>query len=122
MSITVGVDSVTFNIARVLTAVSLGGIGGIAVMLAGEKVKLSRGLLRPLAAVAALGAGVGSFLAEWASIKLSLCIGLGMMILGASFAFEKGAMKKGVARLGGAILLLVAGAAWVAWNCYLMFR
>jgi hypothetical protein len=122
MSITVGVDSVTFNIVRVLTAVSIGGIGGLAMLLAGEKFRISSRLLRPLIAVSALGTGLGAFLAAWASIKLSLCFGIGIMILGASLAFEKGAMKKGVARWGGAIALLAAGASWLAWNSYLMFR
>lgn len=122
MSIVVGVDPVTFNIARVLTAVVLGGIGGLVVLLAGEKLKMSKGLLRPLVAVAALAAGLGAFWAEWASIKLSLGVGIGMMILGASLAFEKDAAKKGAARIGGALVVLVAGTGWLAWNAYLMFR
>ena len=122
MSITVGVDSVTFLVARVLTSAVFVGIGGLVALLAGEKVKMPKRALWVLVALVGLGAGLASFLAEWASIKLSLGVGLGMMIFGASLAFEKGAMSKGAARLGGAIALLAVGAAWVGWNGYLMFR
>ena len=122
MSITVGVDSVTFLVTRVLTATVFVGIGGVVALVAGEKVKVPKRPLWVLVALVGLGAGLASFLAEWASIKLSLCVGLGMMFAGASLAFEKGAMSKGAARLGGALALLAAGAAWIGWNGYLMFR
>jgi len=122
MSIIVGVDSVTFNIARVLTSAVIAGIGWLVVLMAGEKFKIPKGLLRILAPVAALSAGLGTFFAGWASIKLSLCVGISMIIVGALLSFEKGATNKSVARLGGAIALLVTGTAWLAWNLYLMFR
>jgi hypothetical protein len=122
MSITVGVDPVTFFVARVLTSAVFVGIGGLVALLAGEKVKIPKRPLWVLVALVGLGAGLGSFLAEWASVKLSLCVGLGVMIFGASLAFEKGATSKGPARLAGAIALLAVGAAWVGWNGYLMFR
>ena len=122
MSITVGVDPVTFNIARVLTSAVFAGIGGVVVLVAGEKFKIPKRLLRLLVAVAALGAAIGTFYAGWASIKLSLGFGIGMAILGASMAFEKAAASKGAARLGGALALLATGTAWVAWNAYSMFR
>ncbi len=122
MSIVVDVDPVTFNIARVLTSGVMGGIAGFAVLLAGEKFKVSKGAMRPLVAIAALAAGIGSFWAEWASIKLSLVIGIGMVIVGASQAFEKGSPKNGVGRVAGALALFVTGATWLGWNSYLMFR
>ena len=122
MSITVGVDPVTFFVARVLTSAVFVGIGGLVALLAGEKVKIPKRPLWVLVALVGLGAGLGSFWAGWASVKLSLCIGLGVMIFGASLAFEKSATSKGAARLAGAIALLAGGAAWVGWNGYLMFR
>ena len=122
MSITVGVDPVTFNIARVLTSAVFAGIGGVVVLVAGEKFKIPKRLLRLLVAVAALGAAIGTFYAGWALIELSVLFGIGMAILGASMAFEKAAASKGAARLGGALALLATGTAWVAWNAYSMFR
>jgi len=122
MSIVVGVDSVTFLISRVLTSAVFVGIGGVVAWMAGEKLRMPKRPLWFLVALVGLGAGLAAFLAEWASIKLSLGVGLGVMILGASLAFEKGAANKGIARLGGAIALLAAGAAWAGWNVYLMFR
>ena len=122
MSIVVDVDPVTFNITRVLTSAVMGGIDGFVVLLAGEKFKVSKGVMRLLVAIAALAAGFGSFWAGWASIRISLVIGIGMMIVGASLAFEKGSAKKGIGQVAGALALLVTGTSWLGWNSYLMFR
>ena len=117
MSITVGVDSVTFHISRVLTSAVFVGIGAVVALMAGEKAKIPKSPLWFLVALVGLGAGLATFLAGWASVKVSIGVGLGMMIFGVSLGFDKGA-----ARLGGAIALLAAGTAWVGWNIYLMVR
>jgi hypothetical protein len=122
MSITIGVDPVTFLVSRVITSAAFMGIGALVALIAGEKLKIPRLPLRFLVAFVGLGTGIATFLAEWASIKLSILVGLGVMIFGASLAFEQSATSKGAARLVGGIALLAAGAAWVGWNVYLMFR
>jgi hypothetical protein len=122
MSITIGVDPVTFLVSRVITSAAFMGIGALVALIAGEKMKIPRLPLRFLVAFVGLGTGLATFLAEWASIKLSILVGLGVMIFGASLAFEKSATRKGAARLAGGIALLAAGAGWVGWNVYLMFR
>ena len=122
MSLTVDVDPVTFLISRIITSAVFVGIGATVALMAGEKLKLPKTPLWVLVLTAGLGSGLGSFLAEWASIKLSIGVGLGVMIFGASLAFEKGATNKGAARLGGAFALLAVGTAWSAWNLYVVFR
>jgi hypothetical protein len=117
MSITVAVDSVTFLISRVLTAAVFVGIGAVVALMAGEKARLPKKPLRFLVALVGLGAGIAAFLAGWASVKVSIGVGLGMMIFGISLGFDKGAERR-----GGPIALLAAGAAWVGWNIYLMIR
>jgi hypothetical protein len=121
MSITIDVDPVTYLVSRVLTAGVFVGIGAAIAWMAGEKLKLPNQPLRVVAALVGLGSGLGSFLAEWASIKLSLCVGLTVMIVGATMAFEKQPPKT-LARLAGAITLLAVGTAWVSWNVYVVFR
>ena len=117
MSVTVSVDPVTLYISRGLTSAVFAGIGAVVALMAGEKAKMPKRPLWFLVALVALGAGLASFLAGWASVKLSIGVGLGMVILGVSLARDKGA-----ARLAGGIALLAAGAAWVGWNVYLMVR
>ncbi len=122
MSITVGVDPVTFFVARVLTSAVFVGIGGVLAWAAGEKVKVPKRPLWVLVALVGLAAGLASFLAEWASLKVSLGVGLGAAVLGASLAFDKdGSSNKVATRLMGAALLAVA-VAWVGWNGYVVFR
>jgi len=122
MSITVGVDPVTFLVARVLTSAVMAGIGGFVALLAGERAKAPKRPLWAAVALVGLGAGLASFWAEWASVKLSLGIGLGVMVVGATLAFERGATTHGPAKRVGAIALFAVGTAWVGWNGYLMFR
>jgi hypothetical protein len=122
MSITIGVDPVTFLVSRVITSATFMGIGALVALMAGEKMKIPRLPLRFLVALVGLGTGLATFLAEWASIKLSMLVGLGVMVFGFSLAFEKSATRKGVASIVGGIALIAAGAAWVGWNGYLMVR
>ena len=72
MSISVGVDAVTFNIARVLTSALIAGVIGVFVSMAGEKYKIPNRPLWFLVAAAVLGAALGAFFAGWASLKVSL--------------------------------------------------
>ena len=86
MSISVGVDAMTFNIARVLTSAGIAGVVGVFAFMAGEKYKIPDGRLRFLVVVAVLAAGLGAFFAGWASIKLSLLAGICMVLGGVVLA------------------------------------
>ena len=122
MSISVGVDAVTFNIARVLTSALIAGVIGVFVSMAGEKYKIPNRPLWFLVAAAVLGAALGAFFAGWASLKVSLLAGICMALGGGVLAFQNGGAYKRAASLAGGIALVAAGLAWLAWNLYLMFR
>jgi|SRR4026207_1145377 len=121
MSISVGVDAVTLNIARVVTSAAIAGVVGGCAFMAGEKYRIPNGPLWFLVAVAVVVAGLGAFFAGWASIKLSLLAGICMALGGGALALY-GFTDKRAASLGGGIALLAAGTAWLAWILYLMFR
>ena len=121
MSLEVKVDAVTFIIARVLTAGTMALVGGVLAATAADKLKLVGRLRLPLIYALAIGVGVASFLLGWASVKISIVIGIVIAAAGVALAFDRDAPKMRAAKIGGGVALLAAGTGWVGWNLYLMF-